>query len=108
MAEVQRRTGLHAKPPSIKKEALKATQTTTPKEDSTVSPCVRVYLADESYSGLAFHGVPGGHEFRKRIMNIGEKINIKINDSDCGMHRSHCSFFIFLHNFQIIKGNFDF
>ena len=27
------------------------------------APCVRVFRADGSYSGLAFHGVPGGHEF---------------------------------------------
>ena len=25
-------------------------------------PCVEVYRQDGTYSGLAFHGVPGGHE----------------------------------------------
>lgn len=63
------------------------------------SPCVKVYLSNHTYTGLAFHGVPGGHEFtsfilglynasgpgqpmdeniRKRIQNINGKVNIKI------------------------------
>ena len=63
------------------------------------SPCVKVYHKDGNYSGLAFHGVPGGHEFtsfvlglynasgpgqpldediRKRILNIKKNIDIKI------------------------------
>ena len=27
-------------------------------------PCVRVLNSDGSYTGIAFHGVPGGHEFK--------------------------------------------
>ena len=63
------------------------------------SPCVKVYHKDGNYSGLAFHGVPGGHEFtsfvlglynasgpgqpldediKKRILNIKKNIDIKI------------------------------
>lgn len=165
VAEVQRRTGLYAKTPNIKKEALKSkvsgsfesesdgneselftaemraqlhtvfermkqslllklyldnrpvsnelheyvkslvamtdklAMEVTQNEDSAISPCVKVYLPDENYSGLAFHGVPGGHEFtsfilglynvagpgqvldddiRKRILNINKKIDIVI------------------------------
>ena len=61
-------------------------------------PCVMVYK-DGSYTGLAFHGVPGGHEFtsfvlglynaagsgqaidedsRQRIKNISKKIDMKV------------------------------
>ena len=62
------------------------------------SPCVKLYR-DDIYTGLAFHGVPGGHEFtsfvlgiynaagpgqsmdediRKRIKGIRNQVNIKI------------------------------
>ena len=34
------------------------------------SPCVRVYREDGSYSGLAFHGVPGGHEFTSFVLGL--------------------------------------
>ena len=136
VAEVQRRTGLYAKTPNIKKEALKSkvsgsfesesdgneselftaemraqlhtvfermkqslllklyldnrpvsnelheyvkslvamtdklAMEVTQNEDSAISPCVKVYLPDENYSGLAFHGVPGGHEFTSFILGL--------------------------------------
>ena len=62
------------------------------------APCVKLYKGN-SYTGIAFHGVPGGHEFtsfvlgiynaagpgqamdegiRKRIEGIKPRINIKI------------------------------
>ena len=62
------------------------------------APCVKLYR-DDIYTGLAFHGVPGGHEFtsfvlgmynaagpgqamdeeiRKRIKDIGKHLDIKI------------------------------
>uniref|UniRef100_UPI00405644F6 FAD-dependent oxidoreductase n=1 Tax=Agathobacter sp. TaxID=2021311 RepID=UPI00405644F6 len=62
------------------------------------APCVKLYR-DDIYTGLAFHGVPGGHEFtsfvlgmynaagpgqamhediRKRIKGIGNQVDIKI------------------------------
>ena len=65
----------------------------------TFAPCVEVCLADGIQSGLAFHGVPSGHEFtsfvlglynaagpgqalddatRQQIANIKEKIDVKI------------------------------
>ncbi len=33
-------------------------------------PVVRVYRADGSWTGLAFHGVPGGHEFTSFILGL--------------------------------------
>ena len=34
------------------------------------SPCVEVCLADGSPTGLAFHGVPGGHEFSSFVLGL--------------------------------------
>ena len=34
------------------------------------APCVRVFRADGTWSGLAFHGVPGGHEFTSFILGL--------------------------------------
>lgn len=66
--------------------------------DDEYAPCVKLYRGD-NYTGLAFHGVPGGHEFtsfvlgmynaagpgqamdeelQKRIESIKKQINIKI------------------------------
>lgn len=33
-------------------------------------PCVRVLRADGEWTGLAFHGVPGGHEFTSFILGL--------------------------------------
>lgn len=33
-------------------------------------PCVKVYLADGTDTGLAFHGVPGGHEFTSFVLGL--------------------------------------
>ena len=33
-------------------------------------PCVRVCRADGSWTGLAFHGVPGGHEFSSFVLGL--------------------------------------
>lgn len=33
-------------------------------------PCVRIYKADGTDSGLAFHGVPGGHEFTSFVLGL--------------------------------------
>ena len=34
------------------------------------APCVRICRADGSWSGLAFHGVPGGHEFTSFVLGL--------------------------------------
>lgn len=34
------------------------------------APCVRICLADGSETGLAFHGVPGGHEFTSFVLAL--------------------------------------
>lgn len=68
-------------------------------DERVEAPCVKVYLADDTDMGLAFHGVPGGHEFtsfilglynaagpgqvldtdiRKRIEKINKKVHIMI------------------------------
>ena len=33
-------------------------------------PCVRVCRADDDWTGLAFHGVPGGHEFTSFVLGL--------------------------------------
>ena len=38
--------------------------------DATEAPYVKVCREDGSYSGLAFHGIPGGHEFTSFILGI--------------------------------------
>ena len=34
------------------------------------APCANVCLADGSFTGLAFHGVPGGHEFTSFVLGL--------------------------------------
>lgn len=36
----------------------------------TELPCVRVFLSDRTDTGLAFHGVPGGHEFTSFVLGL--------------------------------------
>ena len=38
--------------------------------DKTDAPAVYVHRADGSFSGLAFHGVPGGHEFTSFVLGL--------------------------------------
>ena len=38
--------------------------------DSADAPCVKIYRADGCWSGLAFHGVPGGHEFTSFVLGL--------------------------------------
>ena len=37
---------------------------------SNIAPCVKICLDDGTETGLAFHGVPGGHEFTSFILGI--------------------------------------
>ena len=39
-------------------------------DDGEDAPCVRVFRADGTWSGLAFHGVPGGHEFTSFVLGL--------------------------------------
>ena len=42
----------------------------TEKEPGDHRPCVKVCREDSSWTGLAFHGVPGGHEFTSFILGL--------------------------------------
>ena len=50
-------------------------------ESTEADPVVEVYREDGSYSGLAFHGVPGGHEFTSFVLGlynasgVGQKVD---------------------------------
>ena len=37
---------------------------------SEIAPCVKICLDDGTETGLAFHGVPGGHEFTSFVLGI--------------------------------------
>ena len=37
---------------------------------SEMAPCVQICLADGTSTGLAFHGVPGGHEFTSFVLGL--------------------------------------
>ncbi len=39
-------------------------------DGSEDAPCVRICHADGSWTGLAFHGVPGGHEFTSFVLGL--------------------------------------
>ena len=38
--------------------------------EETFAPCVEVCLTDGTPTGLAFHGVPGGHEFTSFVLGL--------------------------------------
>lgn len=38
--------------------------------DSGTAPCVKVCLTNGDETGLAFHGVPGGHEFTSFVLGL--------------------------------------
>lgn len=42
----------------------------TPPADGPDRPCVRVLQADGADTGIAFHGVPGGHEFNSFVVGL--------------------------------------
>lgn len=50
-------------------------------EETKDKPCVRVYSAEGRWTGLSFHGVPGGHEFTSFVLGLynaagpGQKLN---------------------------------
>lgn len=50
------------------------------------TPCVRIFRQDHSDTGLAFHGVPGGHEFTSFVLGLynaagtGQSINESLKE----------------------------
>ena len=48
----------------------KLTMEVVKESEEEFAPCVRLYRADDSYTGLAFHGVPGGHEFTSFVLGL--------------------------------------
>ena len=61
--------------------------TVTLADDGEDAPCVKVCRADGSWTGLAFHGVPGGHEFTSFILGLynaagpGQPLDADVLDS---------------------------
>ena len=51
-------------------QSSKLTVETGPTEGIDHLPCVRVCRPDGGWTGLAFHGVPGGHEFTSFILGL--------------------------------------
>lgn len=55
-------------------------------------PCVRIYGQDGVYTGLAFHGVPGGHEFTSFVLGLynaagsGQTIDPATEQAICGIN----------------------
>ena len=41
-----------------------------PQAEETFAPCVEVCLTDGTATGLAFHGVPSGHEFTSFVLGL--------------------------------------
>ena len=39
-------------------------------EGGADAPCVEIFRSDGSFTGLAFHGVPGGHEFTSFVLGL--------------------------------------
>ena len=56
----------------------------TPPSDGPERPCVRVLRADGTDTGIAFHGVPGGHEFNSFVGPRAEH-----RSRPCRGHRRH-------------------
>lgn len=48
----------------------KLTVDTAPAESVEHLPCVKICWEDGSFTGLAFHGVPGGHEFTSFVLGL--------------------------------------
>ena len=49
----------------------KLTVTISDKNDTNNhAPCIRVFLADGTDTGIAFHGVPSGHEFTSFVLGL--------------------------------------
>ena len=57
------------------------------------APCVRICRADGSWTGLAFHGVPGGHEFTSFVLGLynaagpGQALDPAVLEAARGLNR---------------------
>lgn len=55
------------------------------------APCVKVHRPDGSWTGLAFHGVPGGHEFTSFVLGLynaagpGQPLDADIRQAIAGL-----------------------
>jgi thioredoxin reductase (NADPH) len=56
---------------------------------SDFAPCVMVFRADGTDTGLAFHGVPGGHEFSSFVLGIYNAIGPGQSIDDKTRERIH-------------------
>ena len=60
-------------------------------EQGEEAPAVRVCRADGSFTGLAFHGVPGGHEFTSFVLGLynaagpGQPLDAALKESVAGI-----------------------
>ena len=58
------------------------------------APCVKVCRADGSETGLAFHGVPGGHEFTSFVLGLynaagpGQPLDAQLRDQIKGLGKA--------------------
>ena len=63
-------------------------------EDAEDKPLVKVCRQDGSWSGLAFHGVPGGHEFTSFVLGLynaagpGQALDEKVLEGVRGLERN--------------------
>ena len=50
------------------------------------APCVRLYGEGDVYTGLGFHGVPGGHEFTSFVLGLynaagpGQSLDVEVKE----------------------------
>lgn len=63
------------------------------RESGQAAPCVRVCLEDGSFTGLAFHGCPGGHEFTGFVLGL-----LHAADPETGLTQEH------LHRIRALPG----
>ena len=61
--------------------------------DGEETPCVQICRPDGSWTGLAFHGVPGGHEFTSFILGLynaagpGQELDLDIKASITALNK---------------------
>ncbi len=63
-------------------------------EGGAAAPCVKLYRKDGSFTGLGFHGVPGGHEFTSFVMALynaagpGQALEPAVRESILGLKKT--------------------